>query len=113
MVHTTPIAEDHSTLPYTVYGASKLAGEAYARAFWHEFHFPTVVLRPFNAYGPRCHHEGDSGEVIPRFMVRCMAGTPMGIFWRAQQARDFPLDSDTAAGILAAGLSDGAVGQTI
>src|SRR5207344_606821 len=32
MVYTTPIAEDHSTLPCTVYGASKLAGEAYARA---------------------------------------------------------------------------------
>jgi UDP-glucose 4-epimerase len=62
MVHTTPIAEDHSTLPCTVYGASKLAGEAYARAFWHAFGYPTVVLRPFNAYGPRCHHEGDSGE---------------------------------------------------
>jgi UDP-glucose 4-epimerase len=33
MVHTTPIAEDHSTLPCTVYGASKLAGEAYALCF--------------------------------------------------------------------------------
>jgi UDP-glucose 4-epimerase len=62
MVHTTPNAQDHSTLPCTVYGASKLAGEAYARAFWHAFGYPTVVLRPFNAYGPRCHHEGDSGE---------------------------------------------------
>ena len=30
---------------------------------------PTVVLRPFNAYGPRCHHEGDSGEVIPEVYV--------------------------------------------
>ena len=28
MVHTTRIAEDHSTLPCTVNGASKLAGEA-------------------------------------------------------------------------------------
>jgi UDP-glucose 4-epimerase len=74
MVHTTPIAEDHSTLPCTVYGASKLAGEAYARAFWHAFGYPTVVLRPFNAYGARCHHEGDSGEVIPRFMLRMSGG---------------------------------------
>ena len=49
----------------TVYGASKLAGEAYTRAFWETYRYPTVVLRPFNAYGPRCHHEGDSGEVIP------------------------------------------------
>jgi UDP-glucose 4-epimerase len=113
MVHTTPIAEDHSTLPYTVYGASKLAGEAYARAFWHAFGYPTVVLRPFNAYGPRCHHEGDSGEVIPRFMLRCLAGRPMVIFGDGKQTRDFTFVRDTAAGILAAGLSDASVGHTL
>ena len=112
MVHTTPIAEDHSTLPYTVYGASKLAGEAYARAFWHAFGYPTVVLRPFNAYGPRCHHEGDSGEVIPRFMLRCLAGRPMVIFGDGKQTRDFTFVSDTAAGILAAGLG-ASVGHTL
>ena len=28
------IAENHPTLPHTVYGASKLSGEAYARAFY-------------------------------------------------------------------------------
>lgn len=113
MVHTTPIAEDHSTLPCTVYGASKLAGEAYARAYWHAFGYPTVVVRPFNAYGPRCHHEGDSGEVIPRFMLRCLAGRPMVIFGDGKQTRDFTFVSDTAAGILAAGLSDASVGHTL
>ncbi len=113
LVTTVPVAEAHPTWPATVYGASKLAGEAHTRAFWHEFGFPTVVLRPFNAYGPRCHHEGDSGEVIPRFMLRCLAGRPMVIFGDGKQTRDFTFVSDTAAGILAAGLSDSAVGQTI
>ena len=113
MVHTAPIAENHSTLPYTVYGASKLAGEAYTRAFWHTYGYPTVMLRPFNAYGPRCHHEGDSGEVIPRFMLRCLAGRPMVIFGDGTQTRDFTFVSDTAAGILAAGLSDASVGRTL
>jgi UDP-glucose 4-epimerase len=113
MVHTAPIAESHSTLPYTVYGASKLAGEAYTRAFWRTYNYPTVVLRPFNSYGPRCHHEGDSGEVIPKFMLRCMAGKPMMIFGNGAQTRDFTFVSDTAAGILAAGMSDATVGQTI
>jgi UDP-glucose 4-epimerase len=113
MVHTAPIAESHSTLPFTVYGASKLAGEAYARAYWRTYQYPTVVLRPFNAYGPRCHHEGDSGEVIPRFMLRCLAGKPMVIFGDGKQTRDFTFVSDTAAGIIAAGLSDSCVGETI
>jgi UDP-glucose 4-epimerase len=113
MVTTVPVSEEHPTWPSTVYGASKLAGEAHTRAFWHEFRFPTAVLRPFNAYGPRCHHEGDSGEVIPRFMLRCLAGRPMVIFGDGRQTRDFTFVSDTAAGILAAGLSDSGVGQTI
>lgn len=110
---TAPITEDHPTLPMTVYGASKLAGEAYTRAFWETYHYPTVVLRPFNAYGPRCHHEGDSGEVIPKFMLRCLAGKPMMIFGDGTQTRDFTFVADTAAGILAAGLSDSSVGETI
>jgi UDP-glucose 4-epimerase len=110
---TAPITEEHPTLPMTVYGASKLAGEAYTRAFWETYSYPTVVLRPFNAYGPRCHHEGDSGEVIPKFLLRCLAGKPMVIFGDGTQTRDFTFVGDTAGGILAAGLSDASVGQTI
>jgi len=110
---TAPITEEHPTLPMTVYGASKLAGECYARAFWETYRYPTVVLRPFNAYGPRCHHEGDSGEVIPKFLLRCLAGKPMVIFGDGTQTRDFTFVSDTAAGILAAGTSDASLGQTI
>lgn len=108
-----PIREEHPTLPMTVYGASKLAGEAYTRAFWETYRYPTVVVRPFNAYGPRCHHEGDSGEVIPKFMLRCMAGKPMVIFGDGTQTRDFTFVSDTAAGILSGGLSADCVGQTM
>jgi UDP-glucose 4-epimerase len=109
---TTPITEEHPTLPMTVYGASKLAGECYTRAFWETHRYPTVVVRPFNAYGPRCHHEGDSGEVIPKFMLRCLAGKPMVVFGDGTQTRDFTFVSDTARGILAAGLSGASVGQT-
>ena len=110
---TVPINEEHPTLPMTVYGASKLAGECYTRAFWETYRYPTTVLRPFNSYGPRCHHEGDSGEVIPKFLLRCLAGKPMIIFGDGTQTRDFTFVTDTARGILAAGLSDAAVGQTI
>ncbi len=108
-----PMAETHHTHPMTVYGASKLAGECYARAYHRTYGYETVVLRPFNAYGPRCHHEGDSGEVIPKFMLRCMAGRPIIIFGDGQQTRDFTYVTDTARGILSAGFAEGAVGQTI
>jgi len=110
---TVPISEEHPTLPMTVYGASKLAGECYTRAFWQTYRYPTVVVRPFNSYGPRCHHEGDSGEVIPKFLLRCMAGKPMVIFGDGTQTRDFTFVSDTARAIAAAGFSDACVGETI
>lgn len=108
-----PMAEEHPTWPCTVYGASKLAGECYARAFYRTYGYPTVVVRPFNTYGPRSHHEGDSGEVIPKFLLRCLAGRPMVVFGDGAQTRDFTYVSDTAAGILRAGESAAAVGETI
>ena len=110
---TVPMTEDHTTFPHTVYGASKLAGECYTRAFWETYQFPTVVVRPFNAYGPRCHHEGDSGEVIPKFMLRSLANRPLVIFGDGSQTRDFTYVGDTARGILLAGMTDAALGQTI
>ncbi len=108
-----PMTEEHPTFPMTVYGAGKLAGEGYARAYFDTYDLPTVVVRPFNSFGPRCHHEGDSGEVIPKFMLRCMAGEPMMIFGDGSQTRDFTFVEDTARGILLAGFSEEAVGHTI
>lgn len=108
-----PMTEDHPTMPMTVYGASKLAGECYTRAFYRTYGYSTVVVRPFNTYGPHCHHEGDSGEVIPKFLLRCMAGSPMIVFGDGNQIRDFTYVSDIARGILTAGLVDNIVGETL
>ncbi|MEL6309541.1 MAG: SDR family NAD(P)-dependent oxidoreductase [Chloroflexota bacterium] len=110
---TVPMTEAHPTFPMTVYGASKLAGECYTRAFYETYNYPTVVVRPFNAFGPRSHHEGDSGEVIPKFLLRTLAGKPMVIFGDGEQTRDFTYVEDSARGIMLAGISDEAIGQTI
>jgi UDP-glucose 4-epimerase len=108
-----PMDEDHPTFPHTVYGGSKLAGEAYTRAYYRTWGLPTVVVRPFNAFGPRSHHEGDSGEVIPRFITRVMNGLPPVVFGDGSQTRDLTYVDDTALGIARAATAEDAIGQTI
>ena len=108
-----PMDERHPTWPETVYGGSKLAGEAYARAMFRTHGMPTVVARPFNTYGPRSHFEGDSGEVIPRTIVRVLAGLPPLVFGDGEQTRDFTHVHDTAAGLAMLGEADEAIGQTV
>jgi UDP-glucose 4-epimerase len=110
---TVPMDEDHPTRPHTVYGGAKLAGESYTRAYHTTYGLPTVVVRPFNAYGPRSHHEGDSGEVIPKFIVRAKNGLAPLIFGDGRQTRDFTYVDDSARGIAAAGVVADAVGRTI
>lgn len=107
------IDESHPTFPTTPYGASKLAGEAYARAYAQTYDLPVAIVRPFNGYGPRAHHEGDCGEVIPRFLLRAASGHPLVVFGDGAQTRDFTHVSDLAHGIRLAGDAEAAVGQTI
>ena len=108
-----PMPESHPTHPCTVYGASKLAGEAYARAYYKTYGFKTIVVRPFNTYGPRSHYEGDAGEVIPKSVIRALNGQPILIFGDGSQTRDFTCVEDTAKGLLATVKCDEAIGLTL
>jgi UDP-glucose 4-epimerase len=99
--------------PATVYGGSKLAGEAYAEAYFQTYGMPTVVVRPFNAYGPRAHDRGDLAEVIPRFVVRALNGRAPVIFGDGSNGRDFTYVTEVARGLALAGASDDSVGRRI
>ena len=108
-----PVLEDGELAPTNAYGAAKLGAEGYARAFHVCYDLPTVVLRLFNTFGPREHHEGDCGEVIPKFLLRANAGQPLVVFGDGSQTRDFNFVEDTARAILEAGLRPEAVGHVI
>jgi UDP-glucose 4-epimerase len=95
-IKTFPIDESGVPLPKTVYGSSKLAGENYAYSYHQCFGLPTTVLRIFNNYGPRAHHEGDAGEIIPRNIVNILYGKAPVIFGDGQVTRDFFFVKDTA-----------------
>lgn len=107
-----PMPETHPTTPCTIYGASKLAGEAYTRAYYRTYGFSTVIIRPFNSYGPRSHFEGDAGEIIPKSILRGIAGKSILVFGDGLQTRDFTYVEDTAKGLVAAFTNEELVGGT-
>lgn len=108
-----PMPESHPAHPNTVYGASKLAGEAYARAFYKTYGLKTVIIRPFNAFGPRSHHEADAGEMIPRSIVRVLNNKPILIFGDGSQTRDYTYVEDVVKGLIEAAQCDDAIGRTL
>jgi UDP-glucose 4-epimerase len=99
--------------PTTVYGAGKLAGELVTNAYHLTYGLDTRVIRPFNNFGPRSHFEGDSGEVIPKFILRALAGKPLVIHGSGTQTRDFMYVTETAHWLaVLAGLAE-LEGQTV
>jgi len=108
-----PITEQTTPWPLTVYGSSKLAGEHYARSYLECWGLPVVCVRPFNNYGPRSHFEGDSGEVIPRFILRALAGQPPVVFGDGGVTRDFLYVKDCVETLARVAESTELVGEVV
>ena len=99
---TLPQKEDSSPEPQSPYAVSKLAGECYCRVFQEVYGLPTVCLRYFNVYGPRCEPDSQYAAVIPRFIRRVSRGEPPIIYGDGEQTRDFVFVNDVVeANILA------------
>lgn len=95
------IPEFEQTNPVTPYGASKLAGEKYCRAFSSTYGVSTVSLRYFNVYGERQRNNPYSG-VIAIFANSLRNSKRATIFGTGRQTRDFVHVSDVATANLAA-----------
>lgn len=94
--------------PKTAYGVAKLAGEHYARCV-QVLGLATVVVRPFNAYGPGCHLHGSSAELIARVVQRHKRGEEITVHGHGLQTRDFTHVRDLARGIVDATAHDACV----
>ncbi|MCI4624587.1 MAG: GDP-mannose 4,6-dehydratase [Candidatus Magnetoovum sp. WYHC-5] len=108
-----PMNEVHPLLPTTIYGASKAAGELYTLSSYKTYNLESMVVRPFNTYGPRSHFEGAYGEVIPKFTLRLLNDKEPIIFGNGKQTRDFTYVSDTVAGIFMAAQCDELIGDVV
>jgi nucleoside-diphosphate-sugar epimerase len=107
-----PLHEDMVPRPKSPYAASKLAGEAYARAYWTSLRVPTISLRYFNVYGPRQDPASEYAAVVPRFITACLGGGRPTIFGDGEQARDFTFVDDVVrANLRAAEAPEAAFGR--
>jgi UDP-glucose 4-epimerase len=98
----TPMTEDHPFNNRTMYGATKIAGEQFFRAFYQQHRLDYVGLRYMNIYGPRMDYRGTYVSVIMKILDRLDEGLAPVIFGDGSQAYDFVHVADVArANILA------------
>ncbi len=98
----TPMTEEHPFNNRTMYGATKIAGEQFFRAFYEQHKLNYCGLRYMNIYGPRMDYKGTYVSVIMKVLDRIDQGLPPVIFGDGSQAYDFIHVIDVArANILA------------
>ncbi len=98
----TPMTEDHPFNNRTMYGATKIAGEQFFRAFNEQHGLDYVGLRYMNIYGPRMDYKGTYVIVIMKVLDRLDEGLPPVIFGDGTQSYDFIHVEDVArANVLA------------
>jgi nucleoside-diphosphate-sugar epimerase len=111
---TFPLQEDMAPQLRSPYAASKLAGEAYCRAWWLSFGVPTVSLRYFNVYGPGQDPANEYAAVVPRFVMACLDGTRPEVHGDGDQSRDFTfIDDIVEANLLAGRAPEGGRGRVL
>lgn len=109
--HTAlPLREELPPRPLSPYAASKLASEAYCRAFHVSYGLPTVALRFFNVYGSRQDPSNPYSGVISIFAARMARGECPIIYGDGKQTRDFVYVADAVRAVLLACACDAAVG---
>ena len=82
--------------PHTPYGISKYVGELYAEQFNTMYGLPTVCLRYFQVYGPRCPSRGEYAMVSSIFIDQARHDLPLTIHGDGSQRRDFVHVNDVA-----------------
>ncbi|HYI36491.1 MAG TPA: NAD-dependent epimerase/dehydratase family protein [Thermoleophilaceae bacterium] len=92
-----PMTEDHPFNNRNFYGATKIAGEAMARATHDRFGLGYVGLRYMNVYGPRQDYRGAYIAVIMKMLDSLDRNEPLVIYGDGSQAYDFVSVLDCAA----------------
>lgn len=89
------------------YSVSKLAVEHLVHCYHREAGFPSVIIRPFNVFGP-----GRLGDhAMLRFVAAAVQSRPLVVHGTGDQIRSWCYIDDLAEGVVRAMIEKGAVGE--
>ncbi len=101
-----PMDEDHPFNNTNFYGATKIAGEAMARAFHHRYGLSYSGLRYMNVYGPRQDYRGAYIAVIMKMLDAVDRRESLKVYGDGSQAYDFVYVGDCGRANLCAMKAD-------
>ena len=91
-----PKVESMRPAPASPYATTKMVGEFACEEIAQLKGLETVVLRVFNAYGPRQDPRSAYGGAVARFSAAVAAGRPIEVHGDGDQTRDFLFAWDVA-----------------
>jgi nucleoside-diphosphate-sugar epimerase len=106
------INELHKIKPISPYGGSKIAAENMVLSYYNAYKFPTVVIRPFNTYGPY-QKTGGEGGVVAIFIKHSLQKKDINIYGDGEQTRDLLYVKDCARFVVMAGYSNNVNGEVV
>ncbi len=93
----TPLSEDSRRLPRSPYAASKVGADAMVKSFYYAYGLNTLIVRPFNTYGPR----QSPRALIPWIIVQALKGDTVRL-GNLKPRRDFTYVKDTVRALILA-----------
>lgn len=106
------ISEVDPVKPASPYAGSKISGEAMTLSYYFAYGLPTVVIRPFNTYGPY-QKTGGEGGVVPIFIHKALQDDDLKIYGDGSQTRDLLYVTDCANFVVQAGYSNRVNGEIV
>ncbi|ALS26103.1 NAD-dependent dehydratase [Paenibacillus sp. 32O-W] len=106
------ITENHPIKPASPYAGSKIAAENMVLSYYFAYGLPTVVIRPFNTYGPY-QKTGGEGGVVAIFIKNKLTGKDLNIYGDGTQTRDLLYVEDCSRFVVQAGYSERVNGHIV
>ena len=96
VIYPLPTPETKESSPLSIYAISKHDQEEMCRMIGEAYGIPTVILRPFNVYGPHQGYANPYSGMLTEYAFRLLQGLPVRLFEDGYQQRDFVSVYDAA-----------------